>query len=264
MSSENLRVFWKFGADTSTNQEGAIIPRLAYFSSQLATQERMGTENGLIVSGAVAVALAELGITYEEAQQNDDLTDQMLATSGNIDFYASWKRELRRVNLRAGELLVTHHEIDDPQEERTFLGNLRKYLTTPGWIPLINESGSTGDEETKKLVYGGDNDKLAVAVALKLGDVDVINFMTETKGVFDTQNKLMREIDESNIEEALRATTNGSYKGRKSRTSKGGMKSKVEAAWEASSKGIVAHIAHSTSDFQDVLDGETGTLFLPH
>lgn len=253
---------WKFGADTSTDENGIRWDRLDHFADQLDRQETLGRQNIATISGALATALAELGMTYEQAQEAG-IEDHMLTTSGNIDFMAAWKHKLRSRGLRAGELLITHLELGQEQEGRSFRETAEDYLTRYRWIALVNESGSTGDEETKKLAYGGDNDGLGLEVG-DATDVDVINFMTEVEGVFDTQNRLMREITADNFDEAMRATADGVYSGRKSKISKGGMRSKLSAAWEAAERGMIAHIASAASDFEDVLESRTGTLFLPH
>jgi glutamate 5-kinase len=258
MSNQAEIVVWKFGSDSCTNDQGVDWQRLDHYASQFAEQATQGRAGIGVISGAVAVARAMLGENYI---QEEAITPQMLATRGNVPFFGAWDQALASKGLQTGELLITHHEIEDTREGKTFAGTIGDYIAR-GWVALINESGSTGDEETKKLAYGGDNDGLAEVVADRIS-ADEICFMTEVDGVFDVDGKLIRVVNADNADVALRATNKGVYRGTRSKNGKGDMKSKVEAALSAAKKGRIAHIAHAESSFEDVLNGK-GTLFVAH
>jgi glutamate 5-kinase len=253
MSREKAVV--KLGSESNTNDSGIRLERLAHYTSQIAEQNRLGYQQVGVLSGAIATANTVL--LSKKERENEKITPQMRATRGNAAFFHAWITALEQRGVSAGEVLVTHHELDFEPEAESFIHTVENYLEA-GWVPLINENGSTDDKETKKLKYGGDNDGLAEVVADKI-EADRIYFLTEVEGVFGADGKLIRIVDGSNIEEVLETVGEAGVPGPGA-----GMRTKVDAAWSAAEKGRMAHIAHAGYNFEPIRNGRVGTLFVPH
>lgn len=236
------------------NGSGIRKDRQRHIVGQVAERRRAGDRIALVLSGAIAMANAVL--LTEEERKDERITPQMRATRGSDAFFNSWRAAFDRRKIRAGGFLVTHHELDYRPEVESFAETVERYLNI-GWVPLINENGSTDDKETKKLVYGGDNDGLAEDVADRIG-ADRIYFLTEVEGVIGRDGKVINVVDESNIEEVLDVVGEAGVPGPGA-----GMRTKVDAAWEAAGKGRTAHIAYAGYDFDPIRMGDTGTLFVP-
>jgi glutamate 5-kinase len=245
----------KLGSESNTDGSGIRRERLAHYTSQIAERAQSGHQQVVTLSGAIATANAVLLNKRERADKR--ITPQMRATRGNAAFFDTWIRALDQRGVRAGEILVTHHELDYKPETESFIHTIEDYLDA-GWVPLINENGSTDDKETKKLKYGGDNDGLAKEVADRI-EADRIYFLTEVEGVFGADGKLIRVVDSSNIGEVLEAVGEAGVPGPGA-----GMRSKVDAAWSAAEKGRTAHIAYAGYNFEPIRNGTVGTLFVPH
>ncbi|HSW85111.1 MAG TPA: hypothetical protein VLF79_00655 [Candidatus Saccharimonadales bacterium] len=256
MSVTGERVVWKIGSNSNMDANGFRLDRLGHFANEFAEQIRAGHQPIAVLSGAVAMANAALLSTDEG--EDERITDQMRATRGNAAFFNTWISALDAEDVRSGEFLVTHHELNFDPEANTFVHTIEDYLKL-GWLPLINESGSTDDYETRKLVYGGDNDGLAEVVADKT-KADRICFLTEEEGLIDSDGNLIKIVNASNTVEALEIAGHSENID----SHRGGIRTKVEAALLAASMGRKAHIAHAKHSFQAIQKAEVGTLFVPH
>lgn len=237
------------------NRSGIRMDRLAHYTSQIAEQHRLGHEQAVVLSGAIAMANSVLLSEKERADKR--ITPQMRATRGNAAFFNTWITALDQRGVRSGEFVVTHHELDPGPEVESFDDTIEGYINV-GWIPLVNENGSTDDKETKKLKYGGDNDGLAEVVADRI-NAGRVYFLTEVEGVFGADGKLIKVVDSSNIEQVFEAVGETGVPGPGA-----GMRTKVDAAWSAAEKGRTAHIAYAGYNLEPIKNGQVGTLFVPH
>lgn len=244
----------KLGTESNMDSDGVREDRQLHIVEQVAQRRRGGDRIAMVLSGAIAMANATLLNAEERADPR--ITQRMRATRGSDAFFSSWIAAFDRAGIRSGGFLVTHHELGYKPELESFDENVEDYMNL-GWVPLINENGSTDDKETKKLVYGGDNDGLAEDVADRIG-ADRIYFLTEVEGVKGRDGKVIGLVDENNIEEVLDAVGEAGVPGPGA-----GMRTKVDAAWEAAGKGRTAHIAYAGYDFDPIRSGDTGTLFVP-
>lgn len=245
----------KLGSESNVDDNGIRQDRLDHYIAQVAMQRRIGNRIAMVLSGAIAMAENEM--MSEKELKDERITPQMRATRGSDAFFHRWIEAFDKKKIKAGGFLVTHHELDPGQEVESFHDTIEGYIEI-GWVPLVNENGSTDDKETKKLKYGGDNDGLAGVVADRIG-ADRIYFLTEVEGVLDREGKLIRVVDSGNIEEVLDIVGEAGVPGPGA-----GMRTKVDAAWEAAANGRTAHIAYAGYEFEPIQSGETGTLFVPH
>lgn len=253
MSRETIVV--KYGSDSVADEHSIDYLRIAGYSDQLA---ELHDQYGIVVvsSGAVAVGKTVAG----EIGSGEVPDQQTLAMMGSADAYFAWKFNFSRHNIRTGQLLVTHHEIDDKQEKKTMIKAINQCHDI-GVIPIANENDALSDEELKKLSYGGDNDGLARHIAVVLGASKLMLLTHDKPGLLnkDKNDELVPLVStEADYERALSLVEDEPEEPGGNGT--GGMRSKVEAAWDASVAGVDAYIGRAGIPFADLTTG-VGTYF---
>lgn len=157
------------------------------------------------------------------------VSKQAAAMYGQPKLIYAWIDAFERYGIPAAEVLLTKRDLK--KSKAPFLEGM-KY-----GIPIGNENDVVNNEELKKLLVYGDNDKLASRVARKLVEADTLLFLTDTDGVFDSSGNVVRELDKSGRERVL-------FDG-KSMKGSGGMETKVKAGHKAARKGIRTVIANA-------------------
>jgi glutamate 5-kinase len=240
----------KYGSSSVTNEHGMDELRVEGYVEQLAD---LNESYGLIVvsSGSIAV-----GMTVWEAINPGQRypEEQPLAMLGSAGSFSAWQDSFRRRNIPAGQLLVSHREIDDTREG-PMLKRVLNYNLAAGIVTIANENDAVSDVEIKRKSYGGDNDGLASRLA-RFIQARYLFLMTDKEGVLDENDSLIREVTGDNIAAACLAAGGPNNKGR------GGMYQKVKAAHSAARKGTDAFIGHADSDIKSMIDRKTGTRFV--
>jgi len=250
MGSPNELVVVKYGSSSVANEAGMDALLLNHYATELVTVKK---QYDLIVvsSGSIAVGRALWG--NREPLNNGEEFMQTLATIGSGRAFTEWQFALANHGLMAGQLLVTHHEIDDKDE-----GNiLRKAISAnleADVINIINENDALSTEELRRLSYGGDNDRLAAHIARSVG-ANTLCLMTDVEGLLDDNGAPISTVTVENSLKAIELAGGAGISGR------GGMKSKVESALLAARGGVEAHIAHAGAHLLDVIRGRVGTSF---
>jgi glutamate 5-kinase len=259
------RVVLKVGTRVLTHDAGRVaLARLFGVVEAAAALRFEGREPLIVTSGAVGLGRDALGLTESPTELAER---QACAAVGQTRLMGLYHEGFARLGLHCGQVLLTQTDFDD----RLRYLNLRTTLETllkKGVVPVINENDAVSTEELAlveqkqgKPVFG-DNDKLSALVATKLG-AELLVLLTDVDGVFDRdprgdpQAKLLARVDDA--EQALAGAG-----GAASAASKGGMRSKVEAAWIAQRAGCHAVIASGRRPgvAEQVLRGEeVGTWF---
>ena len=220
MSEQSLVV--KFGSDLVTNEQGVMKDALDEYANGLSAERRK-----LIVVTSGAVAMGRQLWHERNAEAEVDL--RVLATLGSAGITAAWQEAFAKQEILAGQLLVTHHEIDVGEEGYAFVDTL-KAEGAAGVVPVVNENDALSNTELMKLATGGDNDGLAACIAAAIS-AEELRIFTKKGGIVDDDDTLIKQVDENNYEEvavmldrrAIRRNSNG----------RGGMASKLAAAWRA-------------------------------
>lgn len=244
---ENILVA-KFGSSSVTDPKGMDEQRIYGYAQRLA-QVSENTDSRLIIvsSGSVVAGQA----IYEERVGRRAISLQTAASVGSSACFLAWDQAFKQQNRVTGSVMVTHREIDDGQDGRQLRKTLNDNIEA-NVVTIINENDSVSNIELAKLKYGGDNDGLASHIGRALGASTLLLF-TDTVGVLDQDGRLIESVDQSNIQQVRSVAGEGR---------KGGMRSKVAAAYEAASAGIDAHVAHAVSDYAAVIGGQAGTHFV--
>lgn len=254
------RIVIKLGTRVLTHPDGRLaLTRLFSVIEAVGQLRREGREVLVVSSGAVGLGRDALGLT--------DATElsvrQACAAVGQSRLMGLYEAGLSRLGLVAAQVLLTQADFAD----RAHYLNLRSTLMTllaHGAVPIINENDVVAVDE---LAFGegrevfGDNDRLSALVATKLG-ADLLVLLTDVDGVYERNPlehpdaRMLSCIDAASPE--LEATGSVSGVGR------GGMRSKVDAAFIAARGGCHAVIASGVRPgaLDAVLAGaEVGTWF---
>jgi glutamate 5-kinase len=250
------RVVVKLGTGVLTDSRKQPDPaQMEQLVAQMAEQRNAGREIVVVTSGAVGAGMGVLG--YEK--RPGDLAElQACAAVGQSRLMASYEALFGRHNLRVGQVLLTH---DDLQHHERHL-NARNTLVTlleRGVVPIVNENDAISFTEIKF----GDNDKLSALVASLL-PADLLVILTSVDGVIENFGKANpRTIP---LIESIDAPVEKLAGGTDSETAVGGMASKIQAAKIAVRSGIPLVIASGKKKkvLARILAGEDeGTLFVP-
>jgi glutamate 5-kinase len=237
----------KYGSASVTQDQMVNFERLEHYADSLAEQSE---HYGIIVVSSGAIAVGR-GLWYVHTEENHGagfLSQQSLATVGSGAVFSGWQAALWRRGLLAGQIQVTHKEIEDPDEGGMLQRVLEDNLTA-GVVSVINENDALSDIEIAKLKYGGDNDGLAAHIA-KAVKASRMCLLTEVDGLLDSRSQLVRTVEQDKLDAYLAMAGGARSNGR------GGMRSKFEAALTAAHSGIDSYIGHAAIRLQDVMDGQ--------
>jgi glutamate 5-kinase len=179
--------------------------------------------SGAIALGRTIAALPKGALRLEDSQA--------AAAIGQIALASEWSRALAQQGIVAGQVLLT---LQDTEERRRYL-NARATLGrlfTMRAIPIINENDTVATSEIRY----GDNDRLAARVAT-MTSADLLILLSDVAGLYDspphrnTQARLLPVVERVTPE--IEAMAGGAA----SELSRGGMRTKIEAARIATSAG---------------------------
>ena len=212
---------------------------LAALVDDIAERARAGAEILVVSSGAIAlgrsvVRLPKSALKLEESQA--------AAAVGQIALARIWAEMLARKNLVAGQVLLT---LGDTEERRRYLNarsTIAKLLELKA-VPVINENDTVATTEIRY----GDNDRLAARVATMMG-ADLLVLLSDVDGLFDApprenpNAKLIPLVPRVSAEIEAMAGAAGSD------LSRGGMRTKIEAAKIATTAGTHLVIASGRAE----------------
>lgn len=249
----------KVGTRVLTDSSGRIdLHRIKSLAEGLNAIADSGRRAVLVSSGAVAAGVAKLNLPHRPTNL---AALQAVAAVGQTDLIRIYERYLAAGGRHAAQVLLTAADL----RRRSGYLNVRNTLAKIHdlrCIPVINENDSVAVAEL--MTTFGDNDSLAAAVDGLYND-SVLVILSDVAGLYDgpPTSERAKVIDVvQGVTDAIRSLAQP----HDSRTSRGGMISKIEAAAKANSHGHAAIIAPGTDDrvLQKILAGQSvGTLFRP-
>ncbi|MBP7837617.1 hypothetical protein KA021_02875 [Candidatus Saccharibacteria bacterium] len=220
----------KFGSDLVTDQDGIDIDRIKNHISKLYKIEKLV----IVTSGAVVTGKALFRSSGQDiVTKTSDNDLKFFAGLGCTEVFHAFEKAFRECGRLAASYPITHNDLDDSS---SFLSALRLNLEK-GVVTVLNEADAFSQTELMQLKTGGDNDGLAAHVAKSI-DADELILVTEYGGVVDDSDGLIKVVDSSNIS-AVRAMVETR---RNSGNGRGGIASKLEAAWAAAQSGVDSKI----------------------
>ncbi len=209
----------------------------------------------VVSSGSIALGRSILGLPDGPLKLEDS---QAAASVGQIALAGTWAEVLDARGIKAGQILVT---LNDTEERRRYL-NARETierLLCLGSVPVINENDTIATTEIRY----GDNDRLAARVAT-MASADLLILLSDVDGLYTAPPGETPDAQFVPVVPRITGAIEAMAGGAGSQLSRGGMRTKIEAAHIATSAGthmIIAdgRVLHPVSR---IADGAPCTWFL--
>ena len=223
--------------------------------ADLAGLHARGAEVLVVSSGAIALGRA-VAKTPKGALKLD--ASQATAAIGQIALARAWAEAFAKHAIVAGQILLT---LQDTEERRRYL-NARATLAKLGTmraVPVINENDTVATSEIRY----GDNDRLAARVAA-MASADCLVLLSDIDGLYTAPPKDDPNAKRIPIVAKVTPEIEAMAGGAASELSRGGMRTKVEAARIATGGGahmVIADGRHA-HPIKRILAGGPCTWFL--
>ncbi|MCB9780018.1 MAG: glutamate 5-kinase [Alphaproteobacteria bacterium] len=235
------RVVVKLGTRVLTHDDGRIaLARLFATVESVARAWDDGRQVIVVSSGAVGLGRTALGL----AESPTDLAlRQACAAAGQVRLMGLWESGFSRLSRPCAQVLLTQSDFDH-RRRYLELRQAMEALLAHGAVPVVNENDVVSTAELA-FVDGadhpvfGDNDRLSALVAAKL-DAELLVLLTDVPGVYDRDPRM---DPDARLLSELGPTEDVDAGGARSAASRGGMRSKVDAARVAALAGCHAVIA---------------------
>lgn len=253
-SSERLVI--KIGTNSIIDVEEWVVKR-DWLRKSIESYVALNREFGIVSSGAIGMARVEMD--GRPPQSLDER--QAFAAIGQPALFDIYKFELARAGLLAAQVLFTKHDLTtEPgfSTSQNTLAALRRLKA----VYIANENDTVANDEIKV----GDNDNLGALTAIA-DNADTLILITDVNGLYTANPKTNSDAQHIQIVDrltpdimALGGGTNGNH-------GTGGMKTKLDAAFIAASRGINTIIVNGakadclTRLFNGEFDHAT---FIPH
>lgn len=247
------RVVIKLGTRVLVDDQGRLMEsRLAEVVSVAAALHQAGHQVMLVSSGAVC--LGRLLLDLPEPPENEDLR-RACAAVGQGRLMGLYERNFAARDLVSAQVLLTEEDFGQRHRYLDLRSTLERLLEARA-VPILNENdvvahglppapspavGKSAGARARRRVFT-DNDRLAALVAAKC-HADLLVLLTDVDGVYDRdphrfpEAELVERIEDPERVLASLDDAPGSS------VSRGGMRSKVEAARVAVRGGCHAVIA---------------------
>jgi glutamate 5-kinase len=188
----------------------------------------------VVSSGAIALGRARLELPRGALKLEES---QGAAAVGQIALARIWSEVLGQHGIETGQILLT---LQDTEERRRYLNARSTIARLLDWraVPVINENDTIATNEIRY----GDNDRLGARVA-SMASADLLILLSDIDGLYDAppnlnpSAKLIPRVDKITAEiEAMAGAA-------ESELSRGGMRTKIEAAKIATAAGAHMIIA---------------------
>ncbi|MCA1299813.1 glutamate 5-kinase [Stappia indica] len=235
--SRYKRIVVKIGSALLVERGALKRAWLDALCADLAALSERGAEVIVVSSGAIALGRGVLGLPRGALKLEQA---QAAASVGQVALGHAYAEALGGRGLTAGQILLT---LGDTEERRRYL-NARATLETLlrlGAVPIVNENDTVATSEIRY----GDNDRLAARVAT-MASADCLVLLSDVDGLYtappasDPTAEFLPRVPRITAEIEAMAGAAGSE------LSRGGMRTKIDAAKIATAAGTVMAIASGT------------------
>lgn len=231
-SHGSRRIVVKCGTRLLAGSSGVNHAFVANMARQIAQIRVQGTQVALVTSGAVAVGRSIVALPGDAL-----VTRQVLAAIGQAPLMAHYSACFGEQGMTVAQALLSRADLHN----RTGYLNARNALTglfEAGVVPIANENDVVATEELRF----GDNDRLSVLIAKLIG-ADRLYILSRTAGLYTADPESDPSAALIPDAGALSRTELEQIAGGASHGGLGGMRSKLQAALEASADGVDVVIA---------------------
>lgn len=251
------RIVVKVGSALLVDSEAGEVRAswLAALAADLAKLHREGRELLIVSSGSIALGRSRLKLPRGPLKLEES---QAAAAVGQIALARIWSEVLGDHGIGAGQILVT---LQDTEERRRYLNARSTIAKLLEWraIPVINENDTVATNEIRY----GDNDRLAARVAT-MASADLLVLLSDIDGLYDAPPKNNPDARLIPVVDSVSSEIEAMAGDAESELSRGGMRTKVEAAKIATTGGTHMLIASGKIEhpLQAIADGGRCTWFL--
>ncbi|ACI91750.1 glutamate 5-kinase [Afipia carboxidovorans OM5] len=228
---------------------------LAALADDIAALHRAGKDVLVVSSGSIALGRSRLKLPSGTLKLEES---QAAAAVGQIALARIWAKVLDHHGIGAGQILVT---LRDTEERRRYLNARSTISKLLEWraVPVINENDTVATSEIRY----GDNDRLAARVATMTSS-DLLILLSDIDGLYTAPPGINPNAKLIPVVESVTADIEAMAGAAGSELSRGGMRTKIEAAKIATSAGTHMLIASGKIDhpLQAIIDGGPCTWFL--
>lgn len=255
------RIVIKIGSASLVDQKTGIRSQwLSSLIDDISDIVSRGSDVLIVSSGAIALGrriLADSGAMMDEGDLS--LRDsQAAAAIGQIALCHAWSDALGQKGLTAAQILLT---LGDTEERRKYLNARDTIETTLEWnaVPIINENDSVATAEIRY----GDNDRLAARVA-SLANADLLILLSDIDGLYTAPPHLHPNAKHIPVVEQVTDEIEAMGGDAASVYSRGGMRTKIEAAQLATTAGVnmIITSANCLNPLAQLAQGKKATWFL--
>lgn len=251
------RIVVKIGSALLTDSATGALKEawLASIMADVAELRAEGKEVVLVSSGAVALGRSKLDLPKGPLKLKQS---QAAAAVGQITLAHAYQKLAAIYDLKTAQVLLT---LGDTEERRRYLNarHTLQELLALGVLPVINENDTVASAEIRY----GDNDRLSARVAAMVS-ADCLVLLSDVDGLYsappnqDPDAKHIPLVTEITPEIDAMAGDAGTE------LSKGGMKTKLDAAHVALTAGIhmVISLGHGAHPLKAITEGAKCTWFL--
>jgi len=252
------RVVVKVGSSLLVDRDKGRLRRawLAALAEDIGDLARQGAEMIVVSSGAIALGRTVLGLAGSAPLRLEE--SQAAAAVGQIALARVWAEALAHEGITAGQVLLT---LGDTEQRRRYLNaraTLGKLLELRA-VPVVNENDTVATAEIRY----GDNDRLAARVATMAG-ADCLILLSDVDGLYDAPPHEKRDARLIPLVERVTPEIEAIAGEAASDYSRGGMRTKIEAARIATLAGVHMVIANGrrANALKRIAEGEPCTWFL--
>lgn len=228
---------------------------LAALAADIAKLHHDGKDVLVVSSGSIALGRSRLKLPSGTLKLEES---QAAAAVGQIALARTWSEVLGAHGIGAGQILVT---LQDTEERRRYLNARSTISKLLEWraVPVINENDTVATNEIRY----GDNDRLAARVAT-MTSADLLVLLSDIDGLYTAPPAANPNAKLIPVVESVTADIEAMAGAAESELSRGGMRTKIEAAKIATSAGTHMLIASGKIDhpLQAIADGGPCTWFL--
>ena len=228
---------------------------LSALAADIAGLHKEGREILIVSSGSIALGRSRLKLPRGPLKLEES---QGAAAVGQIALARIWSEVLGAHGIGAGQILVT---LQDTEERRRYLNARSTIAKLLEWraIPVINENDTVATNEIRY----GDNDRLAARVAT-MATADLLILLSDVDGLYDAPPSQSPNAGLIQVVERVTAEIEAVAGDAGSELSRGGMRTKIEAAKIATTGGTHMLIASGKIEhpLQAIADGGRCTWFL--
>jgi glutamate 5-kinase len=251
------RILVKVGSSLLIDSDAGEVRTgwLTALAADIAKLHGEGRELLIVSSGSIALGRSRLKLPRGPLKLEES---QAAAAVGQIALARIWSEVLGNHGIGSGQILVT---LQDTEERRRYLNARSTIAKLLEWraVPIINENDTVATNEIRY----GDNDRLAARVAT-MTSVDLLILLSDIDGLYDSPPAANPHAKFIPIVESVTSEIEAMAGAAGSELSRGGMRTKIEAAKIATTAGTHMLIASGKIEhpLRAIADGGRCTWFL--